>query len=194
MREQTLTRDRAAAHETLFTKLEALTRQAEAVALRRPDAAVPAETRAAAEALLYDAGKMLGEHVHNAHPGRRKRPHRGLPAAAETFAGLATQLGQALAGLDAFEAAHIVWNVDLKCFAWQLGPDEVMPVRRLRPELLRAPEKDRHSKSADHIRQKIVARFRERYEEGFEDGLKAARDPANFTKPSPYGLDTIQKT
>ena len=102
MREPTLTHERAAAHETLFIKLDALTRQAEAVALRRPDAAVPAETRAAAEALLYDAGKMLGEHLHSAHPGRRNKPHRGLPAAAETFAGLATQLGQALAGLDAF--------------------------------------------------------------------------------------------
>ena len=105
-------------------------------------------------------------------------PPKALPASP-------TQLGQALAGLDAFEVGHTVWNADLKCFAWQLGPDDILPVRRLRPELLRAPETDRHSKTAEHMRQKIIARFRERYEEGYEDGLKAARDPAKIGVPSP---------
>ncbi len=183
MREQRLTRDRAAAHEALFPKLEKLTRQAEAIALRRPEAPVPAETRAAAEALLFDARKMLGQQIRAAHPGRRK-PGRDFPAASDTFAGLSTQLGQALAGLDAFEAAHTSWNVDLKCVAWQLGGDDTMPVKRLRPELLRAPEADRHDRTSEHIRQKITARFRERYEEGYEDGLKAARDPANHPYPT----------
>ena len=193
MREQHLTRDRAEAHETLFTKLEALTRQAEAIALRRPDAPVPPETRAAAEALLFDARKMLGQKIRPAHPGRRK-PGRDFPAAAETFAGLSTQLGQALAGLDAFEAAHTVWNVDLKCFAWQLNGDDALPVRRLRPELLRAPDADRDDKNADYMRQAIVARIRARYEEGYEAGLEAARDPAKLGVPSPYGASAIQKT
>lgn len=69
MREPTLTRARAAAHETLFIKLGALTRQAEILARGRPGGAVPPETRAAAEALLYDAHIVLV-----GYPGRGKRP------------------------------------------------------------------------------------------------------------------------
>ena len=189
MPEPVLTRARAAAHETLFTKLDALTRQAEAIAARRPAAAVPAETRAAAEALLYDAQLVLKL----SHPKRRRLWGRGLPAAAGTFAGLATQLGQALAGLDAFEAAHSRWNTDLKCFAWQLD-GEPLPVRRLRPELLLAAGSERESREADMMRRKIVARFEERYDEGFEAGLKAARETPRSAPPSASATSEIQKT
>lgn len=186
MREPALTRARAAAHETLFIKLGALTRQAEALARSRPGGAVPPETRAAAEALLYDAHVVLV-----GQPRRSKRP-RELPVAAETLGGLATQLGQALARLDAYEAAHSRWNAELNCYAWQVAGDP-LPVRRLRPELVNAMT-ERETREEEMIRKKIVARFAERYEEGFEAGLKAARVPGESLVTTPYGAFEIQNS
>lgn len=49
-----ITRATAEVHEALFVRLAALLRQVEAVAARRPGAAVPPQTRAIAEALLFD--------------------------------------------------------------------------------------------------------------------------------------------
>ena len=114
----TLTRTKTEAHEALYPELERLTRQLEAMAARRAGAPVPPATAAIAADLLFDTQRFMGT-------------RRGLPEVAADVGGLATQLGRALAQLDAFEAAHTAWQPDLKCFAWLLR--EPLPVKRLRP-------------------------------------------------------------
>lgn len=179
-----LTRDRAAAHEALVIRLLSLVRQVEAVALRRPAEPVPAETRIAAEGLLYDTEHLL-------LPGRRSRP---LPPAAQGFAGLATQLGQALARLEAFEVEHSMWNGTLNCLVWRTAAPHPLPVRRLRPRIVTPPGSERQSREAELIRKKLIAHLTERYEEGYEQALKDAREGRVLPQLNPYETDTIQKT
>jgi hypothetical protein len=118
-----ISKAQAAAHEALYPRVERLTRQAEAIGTKRPNAPVPEETRTIAEGLLFDVQAF-----------RPSRTRRGLPPAASSFAALASQLGQALAALDAFEAAHSEWNGVLKCRVWRTGFQPEQPVARLRQE------------------------------------------------------------
>lgn len=119
---------RAAAHESLFLKLSALRDQAEKTGIRYPDRAVPPATLAVAETLLAEAAGFV------LRRGRRER----LPMAAPVWGGLLTQLGQALARLDHFEAQHTRWDKVANARVWVLPGHEV-PVRRLRPQLLPRP-------------------------------------------------------
>ena len=112
----------AARHEALWLRLTALHAQIAAVAARRPQAAVSAQTIGVAEALLRDAQVFLGE-----------RP--ALPMAAPDHGGLLTQLGQALAGLEAWEAANAEWRGALNAFVWKVVGEKPLPVQRLRPKL-----------------------------------------------------------
>ena len=113
----------AARHEALWIKLTALHAQVTGVAGRRPLAPVSGHTASVAEALLREAKPfiMAGE---------------CLPMAAPDHGGLATQLGQALAGLEAWEAANIAWRGDLNAFVWTVGGEPPLPVQRLRPKLV----------------------------------------------------------
>ncbi|MCR6656549.1 hypothetical protein [Devosia ginsengisoli] len=112
----------AARHEALWLRLSALQAQITAVATRRPEAPVSRHTSGVAEALLRDARPFL------AHDDP-------LPMAAPDHGGLATQLGQALAELDGWEAANSVWRSDLKAYVWLVKDKVPLPVRRLRPRL-----------------------------------------------------------
>lgn len=112
----------AARHEALWLRLTALHAQIAAVAARRPQAPVSAQTISVAEALLRDAQVFLGL-------------GDVLPMAAPDHGGLLTQLGQALAGLDAWEAANAEWRGAVNAFVWKVAGDTPLPVQRLRPKL-----------------------------------------------------------
>lgn len=141
-----LTPARAAAHEILFLKLSALRDQAEKTAIRYPDRAVSPATLAVAEALLAEAARFA--------PGRKER----LPMAAPVWGGLLTQLGQALARLDHFEAQHTSWDHVTKARMWHFA-SSAAPVRRLRPMQVPAPV-DSH-RDARQDRQKLARRLAE---------------------------------
>ena len=80
---------RAARHATLVTRLTALLRQVELVAKSRPGEALSPAVLRLAEDLLFAAREF-----------RPRGERRGLPAVAPDQAGLAVQLGQALAMLE----------------------------------------------------------------------------------------------
>lgn len=167
-----LTPQRARTHEALYPRLEALTHQVEAIAARKPDADIPPETRAAAEALLFDARRFQP---------RRPRPaggpaSPGFEPAPDKFAALATVLGQALAALGAFEARHSIWSQKHAGFVWLLQHDRLAPVQRLRPKSPNALEAGA-DKNVERLREKLRNRFDERYEEGFTAGRHAATVP-----------------
>jgi hypothetical protein len=60
---------------------------------------------------------------------------RHCPMAAPDHGGLLTQLGQALAGLEAWEAGNAEWRGALNAFVWKVAGDPPLPVQRLRPKL-----------------------------------------------------------
>lgn len=160
-----VTAQTAAQHEALYLRLVALARQVEAVAKKRPEGAVSQTMRTLAEALFFDAQRFIGR-------------RRALPFVAPDLAGLASQLGQALAGLEAFEAQHSFWDNAAKCFVWALPEETVLPVRRLKPKALTRPEQE--TAELKRIREKlpkmIKAKWAESYERGLRDGaLRAAQ-------------------
>jgi hypothetical protein len=154
----TLTRQKAAAHEALYPELERLTRQLEAMAVKRPGAPVPPATSAIAADLLFDAQRFAGM-------------RRGLPEVAADVGGLATQLGRALAKLDAFEAENSGWNPRLSCFAWSLR--DPLPVKRLRQQS-DSMKTAREERDSEGIREKLLKRFDERIERAYDEGYEHA--------------------
>jgi hypothetical protein len=159
-----LPRQKAEAHEALYPALAKLTAQMEAVAARRPTAPIPAAARKIAADLLFEAQAFGWD--------RANRTRRELPEPAADAFGLASQLGQALALLDAFEAAHSHWNADLKCFVWQTQGTP-HPVERLRPEPERAPQSATDKRRAEQrrleLRRLINAKVADGYDRGFAD-------------------------
>ena len=134
-RQTLLTRRKADAHEALFLRLQALTRQVEAMAARRPTAPVPEDLASLAEGALYEVRQFA-----------QRRHRRDLPVAAAHFGALAAQLGTALAGLVAYEARHSRWDGVLQAQVWSLkGESGPVPLRRLRPKLDTAAQDARDS-------------------------------------------------
>ncbi|HEY9011093.1 MAG TPA: hypothetical protein VIN06_08740 [Devosia sp.] len=82
---KSLTPARAARHEALTVRIEALVKQLEPVARSKPGQEVSAPVRSLAEDLLFEAREF-----------RARGERRGLVAAAPDYAGLFIQLGQAL--------------------------------------------------------------------------------------------------
>ena len=158
-----LTRQTAEAHEALYPALARLAAQLEAMAARRPTAPVPPAARSIAADLLFEA-QAFGWH-------RPSRTRRDLPEPAADVGGLATQLGQALALLDAFEAAHSAWYPDRQCFAWQLL--DPLPVRRLRPETSAIVKSAKQQRESDHMRSELIrlmeAKVASSYDQGYAD-------------------------
>ena len=174
MTDKILTRQKAEAHEALYPELARLTRQLEAMAARNPSASVPPAARAIAADLLFEA-QAFGWN-------RPNRTRRDLPEPAADVGGLATQLGQALALLDAFEAAHSAFHAEHKCFVWLLA--DPLPVKRLRPQSAAIIKTARRKRDMDHIREKILGRLDERYDEGYQAGL---RDASVSSQQTPAG-------
>lgn len=151
-------------HEALFLALAALHKDVIALGAKKPGATVPEGLRVTVEGLLSDCA-----------PFARRRGER-LPVAAGDMAGLAAQLGQALALLEAFESRHTVTDERFNCRMWRVaGPD--LPVMRLKPP---AAALQRRVDMAD-VRQKLAERIDGRnraiYQEGFKAGLAARQGP-----------------
>jgi hypothetical protein len=154
---------RAAAHEALVARLQHLGRQAEAIAARRPEEAVGAAVVRIAADLLYEAQRFA--------PAAARR---GLPMPAPDYAGLAAQLGQALAALEAFETEHTAWDAGRKGFVWRLGPTRTLPVARLRQPLAPPPSPAQGRDVRDKLLRQLQDREERRYEAGFAAGRAAA--------------------
>jgi len=166
-----LTENLARMHEALYPRLETLARQVEAIAARKPEAEVPPETRTAAEAQLFESQKF------GARGGRRSS--RALLPAPDT----ATALGQALAGLDAFETRHSGWSEKHQCFVWLLPRGVLKPVARLKPHanVAAGPESD---KRAAFMRAEIIRRIQAKYDEGYDAAMEAMGRSGGSTDPA----------
>ena len=163
-------------HEALWLSLTAFHKDIVALGAKKPEASVSEPVRISAEGLLSDCA-----------PFTRKRNER-LPVAARDLAGLAVQLGQALAGLDAWESLHTTWDERFKCRIWNLHSG-YLPIMRLKPPA--AALKHERTDYAD-LRNKLVLRMEQRergmYQKGFEAG-RAARAGA----PAPQ-TDSAEQT
>jgi hypothetical protein len=166
MAEPTVSPFRATQHETLVLKLEALLHEVRPLALRHPEAAVPAPLATLAEGLLFDVRPFTG---------RRRR--EAMPAAAPEFSGLVVQLGQALATLAAFEVRHTVWSPKLAAYVWRVGRDHDTPVARLRPRLAQISKEDR--RDSEHMRAKVLHLIHAKVADAYERGLAGDSPPFN---------------
>lgn len=176
-----VTKALAERHEALFVHLEALLKSVALVAAKRPQAEIGEALRIEAEALLFDCVPFL------ARPSRKK-----FPVAAPDHAGLLVQLGQAMAGLVAYEQRWAGWDQQKACFCWMTAKAS-LPVRRLRPQLAMSghPAEDPES---ERIRAALARRIKNHaqgeYERGYGKGLITGRAEAAGiagTAPKPAG-------
>jgi hypothetical protein len=166
----------AAAHEALYLKLGRLTRQVETLAARKPDAALPAEMRTLAETLLRQARQFPP----------RGTLERGSIVKAGDLAGLATELGQGLAKLDLFEAAHSVWSVEHNCFVWKLRQDVVAPVARLRPKAVGFAKSAEEQRLDEHIKRELIRRINAKVSDAYEAGFADCQNGLLANPPKPW--------
>jgi len=174
-----LTKSLAERHESLVLRLEALQKSILPVAAKHPEAPLSDTVRVLVEALLFDALPFL--------PKSRDR----FPSAAPDQAGLAAQLGQALAALLAYETHWTEWDARKSCFCWMLE-DERLPVRRLRPQIALAPKSEPTRDILD-IRAKLAQRMhnaqQNQYRSGYRAGIEAATAAAAAGLPKPDWLN-----
>lgn len=159
-------------HEALWISLSALHKDIIALGAKKPQALVSEPVRISAESLLSECAPFI-----------RRRGER-LPVAAPDLAGLAVQLGQARAALDAWEDLHTVMDARFNCRMWNLDGNK-LPVMRLKPPtaVLNQPKTD-YKGIRDKLGDLIKARIRGAYKEGFDAG-RAARvgPPADAAYP-----------
>lgn len=119
----TLTPETILAHERLYPRLASLLKQVERVAAQRPMQPVPTESVKLARELCQEAAQLLG----------RQGRGIGVPRGALDHASLAVALGQALAGLEAFEGAHAQLSARHQAICWMLPDGKRQPVARHLP-------------------------------------------------------------
>lgn len=151
----------AARHEALVLRLQNLQKPVETLAARRPAEPVGAEVARLAADLLFEADRLAGA-----------RRRGALPMPAPDYAGLAAQLGQALAALEAFETRHTVWDAAKKAFCWSIAPRRNVPVQRLRPELAAPADPRESTRNREDLYRMMKARDAENYERGLADGRR----------------------
>lgn len=156
----TITPALAERHEALWLELAALHKDTLALGAKKPAAPVADAVRIRAQPLLSECAPFI-----------RQRKER-LPQAAETLAGLAVQLGQALAGLDAFESQRTEWDMRWKCRVWRVKGDPI-PVRRLKPDVV--PPKPLTAPDGTPMREKLAKMIDNRWNAAFEQGFRAGR-------------------
>lgn len=156
------TRRKADRHEALYVRFARLAKQIEAIALRHPDLPVPEATRIIAEALFYDLGAFL--------PAQRS----GLRPVPPAMAGLASELSQALAALDVFEAANSQWHPEHKARIWCVDGDPYL-VRRLKPNVSVRIRDSRQEAYSSRIREQLIHRMIAKQEEAYEAGYADAQ-------------------
>jgi hypothetical protein len=172
LREGYTTRQQAERHEALWLSLSALHKDTIALGARKPTAPVSEALRISAEGLLSDCAAFT-----------RRRGER-LPVAAPDLAGLAAQLGQALAALEGWEARHTTWDTRFNCRIWTLHTG-YLPIMRLHPPAaaLRL-QRDDPEAIRNKLGRMMESRERMAYEEGFAAG-RAARQGVPASEPAP---------
>lgn len=154
----------AARHEALWLALSALHNDTIALGAKKPGAPVSDAARIQAESLLADCAPFI------------RRSGERLPVAAPDLVGLALQLGQALAALDAWESRRTSWDDRFQCRIWHLN-EGWQPVLRLKPPA--AAISQARTATSEPIRRKLLVRFEQRergaYQAGFTAGLAAAQ-------------------
>lgn len=146
-------------HEAVWLALAALHKDVLALGAKKLTAPVPEILRIAAEGLLSDCVPF--------GPSRRGR----LPVAASDMGGLAVQLGQALARLDAWESQRSFLDPQLGCRMWLVAGTR-LPIMRLRPPAAALPKA--HRDMAD-LRQKLAQRIDGQRSGDFQRGFEAGR-------------------
>lgn len=189
MPDLTLTPALIATHERLHPCLASLLKQIERVAAKHPGLGVPEETARLARELCRDAAKLLGR------AGRGisvpQRSSAGTKSTPLDHATLAIALGQALVGLEAFEAEHSGWSGTRKCAVWRLdGPER--PVRRLLPpghegEATRTRNPDSEAAKADLMRL-ILSRYAAGYDEGYQQAREGKPPSSRYAEEAWDGL------
>ena len=176
----TLTPETILAHERLYPRLASLLKQVERVAGQRPMQPVPIESVKLARELCQEAAKLLGR------AGRGIVVPRGVTTGAAKGAAcggagtldhatLAVALGQAVAGLEAFEAEHSGHSKKLDCAVWQIdGPP--VPVTRLLPKGHGGKEVKTRDPEADHHRRTVYKLIVGRFKAGYDEGYRAASE------------------
>lgn len=157
-----ITKRLAERHEALVVRLGALERQVTAIAARNPELAVAGDVRIAAEDLLRDCRAFA-------------RGLGALPPAAPSYGGLAVQLGDAEARLEAFELRHSVWDVAMKCRAWMLTDGTRQPVERHNPKPAVLPTPKESSARVEELHALFDKRIERAYDNGYMDGYLAGK-------------------
>lgn len=195
----TLTEALIATHERLYPRLAALLKQVERVAGQRAGAPVPEETAKLSRELCREAAKLLGREGRGiVVPQGSSNGSKAVPL---DHAGLAILLGQAVAGLEAFEAAHSA--VVAGVLSWQLGNGESRPVARLRaraastaqrqaapkPQAARSRYDETPAQMRSAVIKRIMERENQRYMQGYRDAKagKPAIRPITEMEPVPHG-------
>jgi hypothetical protein len=176
MIEHEIDKTTAAAHEALYLRLERLTRQVETIAARKPEATVPAETRVLAETLLREAQRFLS----------KASIERRSIIISHDLAGLATELGQALARLDLFETRHSAWSGEHNCFVWRLRHEEIAPVARLRPKAVGLAKSAEEKRQDQHIRSELTRLIHAKVSDAYEAGYADCQNGILANPPKPY--------
>lgn len=157
--EGTTTKAQAERHEALWLNLSALHKDTVALGAKKPTAPVSDALRVSAEGLLADCAEFT-----------RQRKER-LPVAAPDLAGLAAQLGQALAALEGWESCHTSWDSRFNCRIWSLHRG-YLPIMRLKPPAAALKFK---RDDMDALRVKLDERFAGLRLRDFYNGFKAGR-------------------
>ena len=146
-------------HEALWIGLAALHRDVLALGAKRPGAAVSDAVRSRAEGLLSDCLPFLAQN--------RIR----LPVAAPDMAGLAVQLGQGLAALEAWESQRSFVDPVLGCRMWRVTGAR-LPIMRLKPPAaaLAKPRQD-----VEELREKLIKRIHGQRAQDFQNGFRAGQ-------------------
>jgi hypothetical protein len=167
--EGTTSKAQAERHEALWLSLAALHKNTIALGAKKPNAPVSDALRISAEGLLADCAAFT-----------RQRKER-LPVAAPDLAGLAAQLGQALAALESWESRHTTWDERFNCRIWSLHTG-YLPIMRLKPP---AAALKFQRDDPEELRRKLKDRFaglrlRDFYN-GFQAGRRAEREGRPLT-------------
>jgi hypothetical protein len=179
---ETTTRGVAERHEVLWVRLTALHKSCISLGAKKPGAAVSEPVRIEAEGLLSDCVPFS--------PTRRHH----LPPAAPDLAGLAVQLGQAIAMLDSWQSRHTAPHPTLGCLMWDLGEDDFSrPVMRLNPPAAAMPPQRDITKMREKLVKLEVARDRRIYDKGFKAGLAArVGKPEKIVESQPVTTEEAQ--
>ena len=172
----TLTPEIIVAHERLYPRLASLLKQVERVAAQRPTQPVPIKSVKLARELCQEAAQLLGKQ------GRGIAVPRGAADGLD-HASLAVALGQAVAGLEAFEGEHAQLSARHQAICWTLPDGKRQPVARLLPltppkgatiwdEEEREFTKERHAA----VVRRLIHRENQTYLVGYRDG-RAGRPP-----------------